>query len=120
LALTEKDISYRCIFHCIVVSEIILDRSLSSCCCAFHQLVNVSAAHSDRKQSYCCQYGETSSYIVRYYERLITFFCSEILESSLSPVCGRIDSLCSFLFSIFLLQDFLEHTERDRRFCCGS
>ena len=117
LALAQKDISHCRIFHGVVVLECILECSLSSCRRAFHQLVDVRAAHRDRKQAYRRQYGETSAYVIRYNEGLITFLCRQILERALRTVCGCIDSLRSFRFAVFLLQDLLEYAECDRRLC---
>src|SRR5699024_9107060 len=66
LALAEQDVADRRILHCIVLCKIILKCSLSSRCSTFHQLVDVSSAYSDRKQTYCCEHGETSSHVIRH------------------------------------------------------
>src|SRR5699024_7341294 len=119
-ALAEQDVADRRILHCIVLCKIILKCSLSSRCSTFHQLVDVSSAYSDRKQTYCCEHGETSSHVIRHNESLITFLCSQILKSSLRTVCRCIDSLCSLFFTVFLLQNLFKYTEGDRRLCCRS
>ena len=56
LSLTEQDIPDCCILHRIILCKIIFQSCFSSCCRAFHQFIDISAAHSDRKQSYCSKH----------------------------------------------------------------
>src|SRR5699024_4118125 len=111
-----KNISNCCILKCIVFLKWKLQRCLSSGCCSFHKLCNVSSACCDRQKSYRCQNRETSSHIIRNYKGLISFFCSKIFQCSSCLVCRSVDTLCCFLFSVFLFQHLFENAERDRRF----
>src|SRR5699024_3798740 len=99
-----KNISNCCILKCIVFLKWKLQCCLSSGCCSFHKLCNVSSACCDRQKSYRCQNRETSSHIIRNYKGLISFFCSKIFQCSSCLVCRSVDTLCCFLFPVFLFQ----------------
>ena len=90
---------------------------LSSGSSAFHQFINIQTCCSDRKKTYCCQYGETASYIIRNYEGLIALFISQILQCASCLVCGCINTLVGFLTAIFFNQHLLKYTESNRRLC---
>ena len=61
------------ILQSIVVIKTILQAVLTSVCCTFHQLIQICAGYCDGKKPYSSKYGETSSYIIRHYESLISF-----------------------------------------------
>ena len=115
-----KDVTDCCVEDCVVLLEGSVQCSLSSCCCAFHQFGDISAADSDRKKAYSGQYGETASYVIRNNKALVAFLCCQILQGSLGLVGGSINSLCCLFLTIFLLSHFLEDTESDGRLCGGT
>ena len=119
-SLTEQNVTCCCIEHCVIFLKWILKCEFSSFCCTFHQLVNISSADCDREKSNSCQYRETSSNIIRYYELFVSFLISKSFQSSTSFVCCCIDSLSSLSFAILLLQHLLENTECNCRLCCCS
>ena len=115
LTFSQKNITNRCILQSIVVLKCILQRTLSSTCSTFHQLINVSTADSNGKQSYSSQYRETSSHIIRHHKSIVTFFISYLLKRSLSLVSGGVDSLSGTFLAIFGFQFLLEYPECDGR-----
>ena len=86
----KKNVADRRIHHRIILLIRIVQRMLSCICSAFHQLVYICTAYCDRKKPYRRQYGETSAYVIRNYEALITFLCRQILKRSSCLICRRI------------------------------
>ena len=81
-----KDVTDCCVEDCVVLLEGSVQCSLSSCCCAFHQFGDISAADSDRKKAYSGQYGETASYVIRNNKALVAFLCCQILQGSMTAL----------------------------------
>ena len=119
-ALSQQDIAYCRILQGPIIFKIIFQSFFSSCLCAFHQFIDVCAAHCDRQKAYGRQYGETSPDIVRHYKALISLFCSKVLQSSSGFVGRSIYSLCCALFSIFIFQNLFKYTEGNGWLCSSS
>ena len=115
-----KDVTYCCVFHCIIVFKAAFERKLTSFGCTLHKFIYIGAAYCDRKKSYCRKYRISSAYIIRYNKCLISFSIGKILKCSLSFVRSSINSLRCLIFTVFLLKHLLENSECDSRLCCSS
>ena len=120
LSFSKQNVTDRSILKCSVLCEIILQSFFSSCCCTFHEFLDISTTYCDRKQTNCCQYRETSSYIIRYYKCLVSLFCCKVLQCTFCFVSCCINSLCCFFFSVFLFQNLFKYTEGNGRLSCCS
>ena len=120
LSFSQQDITDCGILKRSVLSKIILQSFFSSCCCTFHQLLDIRTAYCDRKQTNCCQYRKTSANIIRYYKCLVSLFCCKVLQCTFCFVSCCVNSLCCFFFSVFLFQNLFKYTEGNGRFSCCS
>ena len=120
LSFPEQNVADCRILHRVVFLKVRIQRPLSSCCRSGHQLVDIRAADRDRKKAYCRQYRETSAYIIRHYECLVAFLCSEVLKRSFCLICSGIYPLCRLFLAVFLFQHFFKDTEGDSRLCGRS
>ena len=119
-SLSAENISDCSILVTVVVFEIshIVILCLS---CAFHQLYNVTARHSNREQSNSSQNGKTSADIIRYNKSFITFCVAEFFQSALCLVGSCKNVILCFLLAVLVFDKFLEYTESKSRFsgCSG-